>query len=86
MISYDGNRVAGDGSNRRLVRCSRWSELTDALRFHANLARLLGLSTEFCLLNHEKVFQVGKDSQQKDFDELMSLFERQPGGGTPLCK
>ena len=39
MMSQDGNHVLGTGTNTRLVSCSRWTELTDALRFHIALAK-----------------------------------------------
>ena len=35
----------------RLVSCSRWSEMTESLRFHIGLASAAGASTEFRLLN-----------------------------------
>ena len=39
MMSDDGNHVIGSGNQTRLVSCSRWTELTDALRFHVQLAK-----------------------------------------------
>lgn len=39
MMSADGNHVVGSGSQTKLVNCSRWTELTDALRFHVQLAK-----------------------------------------------
>ena len=48
----DGHRlVAGMLGRERLVPCSRWEELTDALQWHANLASGIGAPTEFRLLN-----------------------------------
>ena len=64
--------------------CSRWSELCDALRFHANLAHASGAMTEFRLLNGAAPLLIGTgDREVKDL--FLSLLDTSPDGGTPLC-
>mgnify|MGYP005991603293 CR=1 FL=1 len=72
----------------RYVQCTRWEELTDALRFHANLAHEAGAPTEFRLLNGHKSIRVGTTDPQenRNLSELLSSFDKSPGGRTPLCK
>ena len=38
MVTNDGHRLVGVGTNTRSVSCSRWTELIDAMKFHAGLA------------------------------------------------
>ena len=38
MATSDGHRLIGRGHNKKMVSCTRWSELTDAVRFHAGFA------------------------------------------------
>ena len=38
MVTSDGHRLVGTGRNTRVVSCSRWTELIDAMKFHAGLA------------------------------------------------
>ena len=42
----------------RLVSCSRWSEMTESLRFHIDLAGAAKAPTEFRLLNGMRVVEV----------------------------
>jgi hypothetical protein len=47
------------GGIHRSVQCSRWAELTSALKFHAELADLAKAPTEFRLLNGAPPIMVG---------------------------
>lgn len=42
----------------RLVKCSRWAELTETLKFHVNTAHIAGGPTEFRMLNGKRFFSV----------------------------
>lgn len=70
-----------------MVRCSRWQELTDSLRFHAGLADALNAPTEFRLLNGAPPIVVGRGNDDgESLRTLEAIFDRSPGGGTPLCQ
>lgn len=72
----------------RLVKCTRWSELTETMRFMADLSDALGSPSEFRLLNGSDPIIVGLEGSN-DGGESMSLLkevlEESPGGPTPLC-
>ncbi len=71
-----------------MVACSRWSELTEALKFHANLARSCSAPTEFRLLNGAAPILIGTphDNNGNNFNILMNALDGSPNGGTPLCR
>lgn len=71
----------------RLVSCSRWSELTEALKFHASVSRAAAVPTEFRLLNGSQPIVIGKNDADEAirFDALSAVFNTSPSGGTPLC-
>jgi hypothetical protein len=35
MLTNDGKRIVGKGANKKLIKCTRWSELVTSLKFHA---------------------------------------------------
>eukprot|EP01034_Spumella_vulgaris_P035989 gene35989-44382_t len=74
------------GLQDSLAPCSRWAELTDALKFHADLARTCSAPTEFRLLNGAAPFLIGVPNDDKNFKNLTKAFNVSPGGGTPLCR
>lgn len=69
----------------RSVECSRWVELTDALKFHAELAVTAQAPTEFRLLNGAPPLLLGA-GQSDSYGILTSILDQPPGGGTPLCR
>lgn len=71
----------------RLVSCSRWSELTESLKFHAHISRAACVPTEFRLLNGAQPIIIGNndENEQMRFNTLNAVFETSPTGGTPLC-
>lgn len=85
MSERDGNKIVATGNEAKLVPCTRWNELTDSLRFHANLAELMKLPTEFRLLNFSKPVVVGGEGPSQ-LDTVLNLFDISPAGGTPLCR
>jgi hypothetical protein len=59
MAENDGKRVVGKGSNTKEVKCTRWMEMTESLKFHASLAQALNLPTEFRMLNSAAPLTIG---------------------------
>lgn len=74
MNAHDGHRVVQtpDGprcgvsihpkftvTSCRYVQCSRWSELTESLRFHGNIANVAMAPTEFHFLNGARPLSLG---------------------------
>jgi hypothetical protein len=88
MGTPDGHRLVHDSTGRaKMLPCSRWEELLDALSWHAKVAAGLGAPTEFRLLNPtqygEKLLRFGFSN-----DEETQSFTRRlgdPRGQTPLC-
>lgn len=67
--------------------CSRWAELTDALRFHAQLAFDGKIASEFRFLNASTPLRIGFDlnESREQLDAFLRICENSPNGGTPLC-
>ena len=61
MVTNDGKRLydTRSGTPPKIVKCSRWTELVEALRFHVSLADALNLHSEFRLLNGSQPVIVG---------------------------
>jgi hypothetical protein len=73
----------------RSIPCSRWAELSEAIRFHMNLARATATPTEFRFLNSAHPILVGKGNnidESADFSIINSILSESPNGGTPLCR
>ncbi len=87
MITPDGHRAITSGKVTKFISCSRWMELTTALKFHAEAARLAGAPTEFRLLNGAAPITIGdgSDPDNSNYHALLALFNDSPSGGTPLC-
>ena len=60
MITNDGHKLIGSGPTARMIDCSRWSELAEALKFHAGLAHRLHVPTEFRFLNMSLPINIGE--------------------------
>ena len=71
-----------------MVPCSRWDELTDAIRFHASLAEVACAPTEFRLLNASAPLVLGQGGGDDavNYQRLNDLLRNAPSGGTPLCR
>lgn len=89
MATNDGSRiiVGEDPTAMRSVRCSRWTELGESMKFHAGLARSACCPTEFRLLNGIRPLCIGTggEADQHNYAALMEAFAKSPAGGTPLC-
>ena len=71
-----------------MISCSRWTELTEALKFHVNFARQASAPSEFRLLNGAPPIRIGmNDSEEANrLTALNAILEGSPSGGTPLCR
>lgn len=88
MVANDGHKLVGKDQNAKLVSCSRWSELGDAMKFHMGLARAACATTEIRLLNGSAPIRIGSNPSTDGVavSALTALFNESPGGGTPLCR
>ena len=88
MSTEDGSRVVAGPTGARLINCSRWSELTEAMRFHADLAKIAQAPTEFRLLNGAAPLNIGASAMEDENNvrKLNEAFGRGPDGYTPLCR
>lgn len=76
MMTNDGHRLIGVGTkNAKMIQCTRWSELTNSLKFHAQLAHAAQAPTEFRLLNHCDPIMVGlaEDTEGKALEEALTV-------------
>jgi len=70
----------------RMTTCSRWTELTETLRFLAHLASSSNSPTEFRFLNGGHPLGVGfGNDNDNNLEQFLLAIERSPTGGTPLC-
>lgn len=83
MTTPDGHRLISYDTTYKFVSASRWNELTDTLRFHANLSRSMSALSEFRFLNGSTV-RIGNGNV--DMGVFSSMLDISPGGGTPLCR
>jgi hypothetical protein len=77
MMTNDGHRLIGQGTkNVKMIQCTRWSELTSSLKFHAELAHASKAPTEFRLLNNSEPILVGmpKDLDGKALEAALNVF------------
>lgn len=87
MITNDGHRFVTQSNGRpKSISCSRWSELTQSLRFHAQLARNSNAATEFRMLNGSPPILIGGDADDNNYHTLMAILDASPHGQTPLCR
>jgi hypothetical protein len=71
-----------------MIKCSRWIELCESLKFHVNFARQACAPTEFRFLNGAPPIRIGyTDAEEANrHATLLALLEGSPAGGTPLCR
>jgi len=69
-----------------MINCSRWKELTESLKFHANVAHIARAPSEFRFLNEYAPISLGLNSTSDEhFLRVLQIFETSPCGGTPIC-
>jgi len=102
MSTNDGRVIVNDGFGRkRIISCSRWTELVESMKFHINLAKSASAPSEFRFINLDKKFLIGvdnnnnndeidnkvnKDNNEIIYYELLLELEKSVRGKTPLCK
>lgn len=59
MNTSDGFKVIGSRDDSKIISCTRWSELSSTVKFHAGLSEAVGAPTEFRLLNGADPIMVG---------------------------
>lgn len=70
----------------RMVKCTRWEELTGTMTFLGELSEHLGAPSEFRLLNGSDPIIVGLgDDNGKSLSFLKEVMSDSPAGPTPLC-
>jgi hypothetical protein len=86
MASTDGHMLCKGNGGTKTIDCSRWEELTNSIRFHADLAEAAKAPTEFRILNDGVPVTIGTDNDEEGaYQRLMEMLDASPGGGTPLC-
>ena len=69
-----------------MIRCTRWAELKDTVKFHANFAECAACPTQFRLLNGCEPLMIGsRDDDGENLKKLMSKVSEAPFGATPIC-
>lgn len=88
MLANDGHRIVGNGTRKQIVSSTRWTELAESIKFHAQFAQAAHASTQFRLLNGSLPITVGEsdDDDGVPCDTLVRHLEGSPSGGTPLCR
>ena len=97
----DGKRLLDTKSSRdvRFLQCTRWNELRETVKFHAQLAALLEAPTKFTLLNDPgrriptefTIAQEGIHAASSSLETQLanlerSLYDVNPSGCTPLTQ
>ena len=89
MNTNDGLKLIGKegGKDNKIIGCTRWSELSDTVIFHANLAEASKCPTEFRMLNGADPVMVGLGDDNGDgLSFLTNVMDDSPAGQTPLCE
>jgi len=86
MSTNDGNRIIRSKGSAKVIKCTRWAELTDALHFHAELAEAAKAPTEFRLLNGADPVMVGLGNDNGEGLEFAKeVFTQDPAGTSIMC-
>jgi hypothetical protein len=77
MVTNDGHMMTGVGSKTRFVKCARWNELTQAMKFHVGLAKAAQAPSEFRLLNGCPPVRIGFGDTNEDaeYNKIMNAIE-----------
>eukprot|EP00554_Chaetoceros_debilis_P004846 CAMPEP_0194083104 /NCGR_PEP_ID=MMETSP0149-20130528/8446_1 /TAXON_ID=122233 /ORGANISM="Chaetoceros debilis, Strain MM31A-1" /LENGTH=398 /DNA_ID=CAMNT_0038765435 /DNA_START=59 /DNA_END=1255 /DNA_ORIENTATION=+ len=100
MQKTDGHRIISTRSKNdlKIVGCTRWEEIKEAVNYHTQMSALLEAPTSFRLLNNPGI-GVGPNSQQFDIAQMGKeniptevananeiMTRTRPGGVTPLTE
>jgi len=71
-----------------MIKCSRWTELAEAIKFHVHLAKYAKAPTEFRFLNGVSSISIGypDENDSENYNLLLTSLNEMAGGGTPLCR
>lgn len=70
----------------RLIKCTRWAELTETMLFQAELSESLQVVSDFRLLNGADPVIVGLgDDDGESLKFFREVLSESPAGPTPLC-
>jgi hypothetical protein len=97
MASNDGSRLVETSKKNHMqyVQCTRWNELQETVKYHAEMAALLKAPTVFRLLNDPgaihgpqqfSVAKGGDDQIQEDLQIAFKCMDSAPTGLTPLTQ
>lgn len=102
MLKGDGHQMVkvvdhavighiGEFVDKRIVPCSRWTEMVETVRFQAGLAHACKAPSEFRFLNAGRPFIIGASDGTSDKNLGMLLNHvgddgPGPSGATPLCR
>mmetsp|Transcript_43249 Transcript_43249/g.43945 ORF Transcript_43249/g.43945 Transcript_43249/m.43945 type:complete len:382 (-) Transcript_43249:259-1404(-) len=94
MSTADGHRLHQYSNNAvKILDCTRWAEIQDTVRYHAQMTALLEAPTSFRLLNPtygKEMFSIaerGPEHIQEDLRvALDTMYEVSPSGCTPLSE
>jgi hypothetical protein len=97
MASNDGSRLVETSKKNHMqyVQCTRWNELQETVKYHAEMAALLKAPTVFRLLNDPgaihgpqqfSVAKRGDDQIQEDLQIAFKCMDSAPTGLTPLTQ
>ena len=75
MMASDGAHLLGEGNKQQMVACSRWTELTTSMKFHAKLAEVAEAKTEFRLLNQPEPIMLGLGPENDSVNTDIVNFE-----------
>ena len=84
----EGHGVSGKMKNHKakMIKCTRWAELTESLRFLAELSEVAQAPSEFRLLNGADPVIVGLgDDNKEGLEFTKEVLNEDPAGQTPLC-
>eukprot|EP01034_Spumella_vulgaris_P033732 gene33732-41615_t len=86
MCTNDGHKLIDVGGHKRLIACTRWGELTEALKFHAEISHAASAPTEFRFLNSGQPITVGNGELGDNLrlSNLLTVLQGSPNGQTPL--
>lgn len=74
MSTSDGMKIIGTGAKSKVINCTRWSELSQTVKFHAELADATSAPTEFRLLNGADPVVVGMGNSVWSLDIISISF------------
>jgi hypothetical protein len=97
MQKTDGHRIISTRNREavKMVRCSRWEEISECVEYHIKMAAMIEAPTRFRLLNDPgtkvgpQQFSVAENPALNPYEvkEALSIMKNtRPGGSTPLTR